>query len=34
MRREPADGGTLLIYAGSGEAGGLIAGVGQRSSSR
>ena len=30
MRLEPADGGTLLIYAGSGEVGGLIAGVGQR----
>jgi carbon monoxide dehydrogenase subunit G len=27
---EPADGGTLLSYAGSGEIGGLIAGVGQR----
>ena len=34
MRLEPADGGTLLIYAGSGEVGGLIAGFGQRSSSR
>jgi uncharacterized protein len=30
MRLEPADGGTLLIYTGSGEVGGLIAGVGQR----
>ena len=26
----PADGGTLLVYTGSGEVGGLIAGVGQR----
>ena len=26
----PAEGGTLLIYEGSGEIGGLVAGVGQR----
>jgi uncharacterized protein len=30
MRLAPADGGTLLIYTGNGEVGGLIAGVGQR----
>src|SRR5262249_15421676 len=30
MRLEATEGGTLLIYAGSGELGGLIAGVGQR----
>ena len=30
FKLEPAEGGTLLIYEGSGEIGGLVAGVGQR----
>jgi uncharacterized protein len=30
FRLEPADGGTLLAYDGTGEIGGLVAGVGQR----